>query len=106
MPGGETANEQGCPQVAGGLVQGMGDAAHWLDDGSEHPHRIALSVRADQVPHVTHSLQAGIAAAGLQARFCSTKCYISCVMSSWPAETGEDNRQRVWRLAIRRLRVR
>ncbi|KAH7618839.1 putative sucrose-phosphatase 1 [Nannochloris sp. 'desiccata'] len=33
------------------------NTAHWLDDGSEHPHRIALSVRADLVPTVTESVK-------------------------------------------------
>ena len=31
--------------------------AHWLDDGSEHPHRIALSVQAHAVPAVKKSIE-------------------------------------------------
>ncbi len=46
-------------------VEGAGD---WLDHGTEHPHRIALSIRADKVQHVVYKLGEGFASMGLQAR--------------------------------------
>lgn len=43
-------------------------AAHWLDDGSEHPHRIALSVKATAVPGILAALEAGTASRGLRVK--------------------------------------
>jgi hypothetical protein len=43
-------------------------ATRWLDDGSEHPHRIALMVQERSVPDVSQRLAQGCAAAGVQAR--------------------------------------
>ena len=58
-------------QVAGRIVSDLEDqgAGHWLDHGTEHPHRIALSIRADMVPHAVHSLSSGFAHEGLQVPF-------------------------------------
>lgn len=49
-------------QVAAEVIGAVGEqSAQWLDDGSEHPHRIALSVEASRVPDVTHRLSHGCA---------------------------------------------
>jgi hypothetical protein len=41
----------------------------WLqDDGSEHPHRVCLSVRADVTPSVMEKIQQRVQQAGLQVR--------------------------------------
>ena len=55
-------------QVANQVIQECGGdgRAHWLDHGTEHPHRIALSMQAACVPHATASLQHGCSARGLQ----------------------------------------
>ena len=37
------------------------ESAQWLDDGSEHPHRIALSVQSFRVPEVSQRLAEGCA---------------------------------------------
>jgi len=44
------------------------NAAHWLDDGSEHPHRIALSVRADVVPIVTEAVKKATKSQGIRVQ--------------------------------------
>lgn len=44
------------------------ETAHWLDDGSEHPHRVALSVRADQVTKVIEILENRMKSCGLKAK--------------------------------------
>lgn len=41
---------------------------HWLDYGDEHPHRIALSVKADSVPSVVEALKKALEAGGVQAQ--------------------------------------
>ncbi len=41
--------------------------AQWLDDGSEHPHRIALSVRQDKVHEVSERLKEGFLQRDVQA---------------------------------------
>lgn len=46
-------------------AEGAGD---WLDHGTEHPHRIALSIRADKVPHAVEMLGEGFAACGLEVK--------------------------------------
>ena len=42
-------------------------AAAWLDRGTEHPHRIALSVRGDRLGEAVEQLRAGFEAANVQA---------------------------------------
>lgn len=42
--------------------------AHWLDDGSEHPHRIALSVQAHAVPAVKNSIERVTKALGIRTQ--------------------------------------
>ncbi|EIE26776.1 S6PP-domain-containing protein [Coccomyxa subellipsoidea C-169] len=47
-------------QVAEETIGAVGPScAQWLDDGSEHPHRIALSVRQDRVHEVSERLKEG-----------------------------------------------
>ena len=56
-------------QVAGEVLGRLGEAAGaWLDRGTEHPHRIALSVRGDRAGDAAEQLRAGFEAAGVQAR--------------------------------------
>jgi hydroxymethylpyrimidine pyrophosphatase-like HAD family hydrolase len=45
------------------------DRVHWLDKGTEHPHRIALSVHKDKVQYVKDVVQAEVDRAGYQAQF-------------------------------------
>ena len=49
------------------VLEDCGDGnAHWLDDGSEHPHRIALSMVSECVPHAEQRLQQLCRAEGLK----------------------------------------
>ena len=45
---------------------GSDGAVHWLDHGTEHPHRIALSVRSDKVQICMSQLSEGLKAHGVQ----------------------------------------
>ncbi len=45
---------------------GSDGAVHWLDHGTEHPHRIALSVRSDKVQVCMRQLSEGLKAHGVQ----------------------------------------
>lgn len=55
-------------QVAGEVLDRLTDAAAaWLDRGTEHPHRVALSVRGDRLGAAVEQLRAGFEAAGVQA---------------------------------------
>jgi hydroxymethylpyrimidine pyrophosphatase-like HAD family hydrolase len=42
--------------------------ANWLDDGSEHPHRVAVSCHVRATPLIVANLRAGMAARGVRAR--------------------------------------
>lgn len=57
--------------------------AHWLDSGTEHPHRIALSVQASCVPSAVAGLQQGCHARGLQVQVIVSGIgdwrYVDCV---------------------------
>lgn len=59
------------PQVAGSLIDRLSreNAGHWLDPGTEHPHRIALSIRADLVPLAVEQLKIGFLECGLEVAF-------------------------------------
>lgn len=55
-------------QVAEETIGAVGPScAQWLDDGSEHPHRIALSVRQDKVHEVSERLKEGFLQRDVQA---------------------------------------
>lgn len=41
---------------------------HWLDNGSEHPHRVAMSVKVHMVDTVKEKAAAAFARAGLAIR--------------------------------------
>ena len=41
---------------------------NWLDDGSEHPHRVAVSCHVRATPYIVASLRAGTKARGVRAR--------------------------------------
>lgn len=45
------------------------DRVHWLDQGTEHPHRIALSVHKDMVRQVEDKVKAEVERAGYKAQF-------------------------------------
>ncbi|KAK9824654.1 hypothetical protein WJX72_012101 [[Myrmecia] bisecta] len=72
-------------RIAGDVVQRYenDNAAHWLDKGIEHPHRIALSVRCDKLADIAGSLQASFSQAGLQVRIIVSGTgdwrYVDCV---------------------------
>ena len=56
-----------CEQVAGEVISAIGsDQAQWLDDGSEHPHRIALSMQSSVVPEVCRLLAENCLAKGVK----------------------------------------
>ena len=60
-----------CAQVAGEVLERLTEsAAAWLDRGTEHPHRVALSVRGDRLGAAVEQLRAGFEAAGVQAGAC------------------------------------
>lgn len=45
------------------------DRVHWLDQGTEHPHRIALSVHKDMVRQVKEKVKSEVDRAGYKAQF-------------------------------------
>lgn len=47
----------------------ISDRCHWLDQGIEHPHRIALSVHNSEVNRVKESIRRDIESKGLQAQY-------------------------------------
>jgi sucrose-phosphate synthase len=47
----------------------ISDRCHWLDEGTEHPHRIALSVHNSEVNRVKESIRQDIEGKGLQAQY-------------------------------------
>lgn len=63
-------------QVAGEIVDRLSTegAGHWLDHGTEHPHRIALSISADRVASTIAELNSGFKKLNLQARPCLLDC--------------------------------
>eukprot|EP00892_Ulva_mutabilis_P007092 jgi/Ulvmu1/4755/UM020_0040.1 len=46
----------------------VSDRCHWLDDGTEHPHRIALSVHKDEVARVQQEIMAAVNESGSKAQ--------------------------------------
>ena len=66
-------------QVAEGLLSRLAEAGagHWLDQGTEHPHRIALSIQANRIPSALEQLREGFAKQDIQARDAESpaKCY-------------------------------
>jgi hydroxymethylpyrimidine pyrophosphatase-like HAD family hydrolase len=42
---------------------------HWLDKGTEHPHRIALSVHCDEVDRVIDSIRTDVESHGMRAQY-------------------------------------
>jgi hypothetical protein len=40
--------------------KGQDTRASWLDNGTEHPHRIALSVRVDIVADIVRDMEAAV----------------------------------------------
>ncbi|KAK9834998.1 hypothetical protein WJX81_003222 [Elliptochloris bilobata] len=71
-------------QVAQGVLERLGEgAAAWLDRGTEHPHRVALSVRGDCLAGAVEQLRAGFEAANVQVRIITSGTggwrYVDCV---------------------------
>ena len=57
------------------MIDSVGsDSVQWLDDGSEHPHRIALSVQSSRVPDVCHRLTQGTMSRGVKVT--SYNCFV------------------------------
>lgn len=53
--------------MAGEVIAAVGsNYAQWLDDGSEHPHRIALSVQQSKVLEVSERLKEGFLSRDVQ----------------------------------------
>ena len=46
----------------------VSDRCHWLDDGTEHPHRIALSVHKDEVARVQREVMEAVTQSGSKAQ--------------------------------------
>lgn len=44
------------------------ESAHWLDDGSEHPHRLAVSVRADVANVIAENVESKARASGCKIK--------------------------------------
>lgn len=71
-------------QVAAELVESLStERATWLDDGSEHPHRISLSVHVECVPYVKETLHEKLSRHNLEFKIISSGTmewrYIDCV---------------------------
>lgn len=45
------------------------DQVHWLDQGTEHPHRIALSVHKELIQEVEEKIKDAVDLAGYKAQF-------------------------------------
>lgn len=55
-------------QITQSVVDKRPDAAAWLDNGSEHPHRVCISARADVTPAMVADLEHGARLRGLQVK--------------------------------------
>lgn len=70
-------------RVANKVIARHEGQCHWLDQGTEHPHRIALSCHIDVVDAVTRTLQQGFVQAGCQVRIITSGTgdyrYVDCV---------------------------
>jgi hydroxymethylpyrimidine pyrophosphatase-like HAD family hydrolase len=51
----------GAQAAAGAVVAAFDGACHWLDKGTEHPHRVSLAVRADTLEAACARLRQGLA---------------------------------------------
>jgi Sucrose-6F-phosphate phosphohydrolase len=47
----------------------LGDRVHWVDEGTEHPHRVALSVHHSDVDHVIHAIRSDVERDGYKLQF-------------------------------------
>jgi len=69
--------------VGDSVVSSFGNQIHWLDNGSEHPHRVAFSVDFAAMDSIIDSLKAGFATSGVQARIITSGTggwrYVDCV---------------------------
>ncbi|KAL4852949.1 putative sucrose-phosphatase 2 [Chlorella vulgaris] len=59
---------EGIRRCIGAVVDGSHGAASWLDNGTEHPHRVCISSRADTTPAITAAIQQRVEAEGLQVK--------------------------------------
>lgn len=77
----------GCMQVATDVINRQPDSIHWLDQGTEHPHRIALSVQVEQLSNTLLALRRGFDDRSLQVHLLTCTMLrhwqpISCVWVS------------------------
>jgi hypothetical protein len=55
--------------MANNIISQLGrDQAGWLDDGSEHQHRISLSVRVESLDYVSRFFTQALEKEGVQVR--------------------------------------
>lgn len=52
--------------VGNSVVSEHGDSIHWLDNGTEHPHRVAFSVENSVMDRVMKRLKQGFDQQGIQ----------------------------------------
>ncbi len=58
----------GAQSAAGAVVAQFEGCCHWLDKGTEHPHRVSLAVKAEQLDGACAALRQGLAEARCGAR--------------------------------------
>ena len=91
-----------CAQVAGEVIGAVGsDSVQWLDDGTEHPHRIALSVQSSRVPDVCHRLTQGTLNRGVKVSLNPDMSASTLTCSRRPADTciaASQTKNQMWRI--------
>lgn len=82
------------------------DAISWLDDGSEHPHRIALSVHVNSVDLAMHLLKDKMEAQGLQFKLIVSGTmewrYLDCVSSKAGKHAALEHLRSMYGIAVDR----
>lgn len=88
------------------LVELSGDAISWLDDGSEHPHRIALSVHVNSVDLAMHLLREKMEAQGLNFMLIVSGTmewrYLDCVSSNAGKHAALEHLRSMYGIAVDR----
>jgi sucrose-6F-phosphate phosphohydrolase len=88
------------------LVELSGDAISWLDDGSEHPHRIALSVHVNSVDLAMHLLREKMEAQGLNFKLIVSGTmewrYLDCVSSNAGKHAALEHLRSMYGIAVDR----
>jgi hypothetical protein len=84
--------------MANSILSQLGrDQAGWLDDGSEHQHRISLSVRVESLDYVTRYFVQALEREGVQVRARGTGRRAGCCTGA--AAAARRARSRRWRAA-------